>query len=188
MASFVSLGDKLDLSSNDLLQYWDQDPDTDVIALYLESFGNPAKFGRIAGGIPVRKPVVAVKSGHPAWTTQAGASHTATLVAAEGGVDALFRHAGVIRTDTLEASFDVAALLSRQPLPRGDRVAVIANARGPGVVCADACEASGLRVAALSEATRAVIREAVPRATLTDPVDLSAAASAQDVERTVVAV
>jgi acyl-CoA synthetase (NDP forming)/RimJ/RimL family protein N-acetyltransferase len=181
LSSFVSLGDKADLSGNDLLDHWDADDGTDVIALYLESLGNPAKFGRITRRITSRKPVLVVKSGRAAAPAAADrGSQTAALVAAEGAVDALFASAGVIRTDTLEETFDVAALLSRQPLPRGGRVAIVANARGPGIVCADACVAAGLELAVLAPQTHDAVGAAVPRATVETPVDLTAGAGAAD--------
>ena len=160
-SSFVSMGDKADLSGNDFMEYWEQDAGTSVLLLYLESFGNPRRFGRIARRITRAKPIVAVKG---ARTAPAAASHTgALLAAADVTVDALFAHAGVLRAETVGEMFDVAGLLARQPLPRGDRVAVLTNAGGPGVACVDACAAAGLRAA--------------------DPVDLTAAATAADYER-----
>ena len=114
-SSFVSMGDKADLSGNDFLEYWEQDPDTSVLLLSLESFGNPRRFGRIARRITTAKPIVAVKS-------LAAASRRVLPV------DALFAHAGVLRAATVGEMFDVAGLLARQPLPRGDRVAVLTNA------------------------------------------------------------
>ena len=185
LSSFVSAGDKADLSGNDFLQYWEADERTDVIALYLESFGNPAKFGRIARRITARKPVIVVKSGRSAAGQRAASSHTgALLAAADTTVDALFRHAGVIRTDTVGEMFDVAALLSRQPLPRGNRVAIVTNAGGPAILCTDACEADGLLVEPLGEATRTALAAALPaEASVTNPVDMIASATATDYER-----
>ena len=160
-SSFVSMGAKADLSGNDFMEFWEQDAGTSVLLLYLESFGNPRRFGRIARRITRAKPIVAVKG---ARTAPAAASHTgALLAAADVTVDALFAHAGVLRAETVGEMFDVAGLLARQPLPRGDRVAVLTNAGGPGVACVDACAAAGLRAA--------------------DPVDLTAAATAEDYER-----
>src|SRR3977135_40199 len=136
------------MSGNDLLRYWEADPGTDVILLYLESFGNPKKFSQIARRVGRKKPIVVVKSGRSAAGARASSSHTGALLAASDvTVDALFRQAGVIRTDTLGELFDVAALLSSQPAPRGNRVAIITNAGGPGILCADACASSGLEVA-----------------------------------------
>ena len=182
LSSFISAGDKADLSGNDFLQYWEADERTDVIALYLESFGNPAKFGRIARRVAAHKPVIAVKSGRSAAGQRAAASHTgALLAAADTTVDALFRHAGVIRTDTVGEMFDVAAVLSRQPLPPGNRVAIVTNAGGPAILCTDACEAGGLVVEPLGKATRTALAAALPaEASVANPVDMIASASAAD--------
>ena len=190
LSSFVSLGDKADLSGNDFLQYWEADERTDVIALYLESFGNPAKFGRIARRVTAHKPIIVVKSGRSAAGQRAAASHTgALLAAADTTVDALFRHAGVIRTDTVGEMFDVAALLSRQPLPSGNRVAIVTNAGGPAILCTDACEADGLVVEPLGAATRTALAAALPaEASVANPVDMIASASAADYERALEAV
>ena len=148
LSTFVSTGDKADLSGNDFLQYWEQDAATDVVLLYLESFGNPRRFARIARRIASRKPIVTVKTGRAA-AAAAGpdASFTRRLLSASDvTVDALFAHAGVIRTETIAEQLDVAGLLASQPLPAGDRVAVVTNGRGPALACAEACVARGLRV------------------------------------------
>ena len=121
-----------------------------MILLYLESFGNPAKFSRIARRISRTKPIVALKSGRSAVGARAAASHTGALASSDAFVDALFHQSGVIRTDTVTELFDVASLLSRQPLPRGRRVAILTNAGGPGILAADACQSHGLDVAELS--------------------------------------
>ena len=185
LSSFVSMGDKADLSSNDFMEYWAQDPDTAVLLLYLESFGNPRRFGRIARRITKHKPVIAVKSGRSAAGQRAASSHTGALLAASDvTVDALFEHAGVLRAETVGEMFDVAGVLARQPLPRGDRVAVLTNAGGPGILCADACEAEGLRIEPLSAATRARLAEALPpEASTANPVDMIASATADQYER-----
>ncbi|HYH90113.1 MAG TPA: GNAT family N-acetyltransferase [Solirubrobacteraceae bacterium] len=185
LSSFVSMGDKADLSGNDFLEYWEQDPDSSVLLVYLESFGNPRRFGRIARRITRTKPVVAVKSGRTAAGRRAASSHTGALLAASDvTVDALFEHAGVLRAETVGEMFDVAGLLARQPLPRGNRVAVLTNAGGPGILCADACEAAGLRIEPLADDTRARLAEALPpEASTANPVDLIAAATADQYER-----
>jgi acyl-CoA synthetase (NDP forming)/RimJ/RimL family protein N-acetyltransferase len=144
VSSFAAVGDKVDVSGNDLLQYWEDDPDTDVVLLHLESFGNPRKFARIARRVAASTPVVVVKSGR--GSTGAGPTPVADT---EAAVDALLAQAGVIRAGTIGEAFDVAALLLDQPLPHGDRVAVVANARGVGVLAADAVVDAGLRPAAL---------------------------------------
>ena len=150
ISSFVSIGNKSDVSGNDLIQYWADDPRTSVILLYLESFGNPKKFSEIARRVARTKPIVAVKAGRSTAGSRAAASHTGALASSDTVVDALFRQAGVIRTERLEELFDVAALLSHQPVPQGARVAILTNAGGPGILAADACEANGLELPSLS--------------------------------------
>ena len=156
LSSFVSVGNKADISSNDLLAYWEQDDRTALVLLYLESFGNPRKFARVARRVARTKPVLAVKSGRSAAGARATSSHTGALLAASDvTVDALFHQAGVIRTDTLAELFDVASLFANQPVPAGRRVAIVTNAGGPGIMCADACEAGGLQVVELSQRLQA---------------------------------
>jgi acetyl coenzyme A synthetase (ADP forming)-like protein len=184
LSSFVSVGNKADISGNDLVAFWGEDERTDVVLLYLESFGNPRRFARLAREVGRRKPIVAVKSGRSAAGARAAASHTGALLAASDvTVDALFRQAGVIRTDTLEQMFDVAELLANQPAPGGDRVAIITNAGGLGILCADTCEANGLMVAPLSEITKTRLRQFLPsEASVENPVDMIASASDEDYE------
>jgi len=186
LSSFVSVGNKSDLSGNDFLQYWEQDEDTKLAMLYLESFGNPRKFARVARRVSTTKPVLAVKSGRSAAGARATSSHTgAMLSASDVTVDALFEQAGVIRTDTMHELFDVAALLSAQPVPRGDRVVIVTNGGGPGILCADACQAAGVEVAELPGDVRAQLAEFLPAsAALGNPVDMIATASADDYRRT----
>jgi len=181
ISTFVSVGNKADISGNDLLRYWEADDDTDVILLYLESFGNPKKFSQIARRVGRKKPIVVVKSGRSAAGARATSSHTGALLAASDvTVDALFRQAGVIRTDTLSELFDVASLLANQPLPRGRRVGIITNAGGPAILCADACEARELEVPVLSEASQTKLRAFLPQgASASNPVDMIASATAQ---------
>jgi acetyl coenzyme A synthetase (ADP forming)-like protein len=177
LSTFVSVGNKADVSGNDLLQYWEEDPGTDVILLYLESFGNPRRFARIAQRVSRRKPVVAIKSGRTQAGGRAAGSHTAALAAKEVAVDALFRLTGVIRADTLEEMFDLAAALGSQPLPRGRRVGIVTNAGGPAILCADACEAGGLVLPELSPETQSRLRSALPAAaSVANPVDMIASA------------
>ncbi|HWP55182.1 MAG TPA: GNAT family N-acetyltransferase [Pyrinomonadaceae bacterium] len=187
ISTFFSVGNKADISGNDLLRYWESDANTDVILLYLESFGNPKKFSQIARRVGRKKPIVVVKSGRSAAGARATSSHTGALIAASDvTVNALFRQSGVIRTDTLEELFDVAALLVNQPLPRGRRVGIITNAGGPGILCADACEARGLEVPVLGEANRETLRSFLaPGAGVGNPVDMIASASAEQYQRTI---
>jgi acetyl coenzyme A synthetase (ADP forming)-like protein len=189
ISTFVSVGNKADVSGNDLLAYWKDDPQTDVIALYLESFGNPRRFARLAPEVARKKPIVAVKSGRSAAGSRAASSHSASLACLDVAVDALFEQAGVIRTNTLEDLFDVVALLSSQPVPGGPRVGVVTNAGGPGILLADACEAQGLSLPELAPETLAHLRSFLPPAAgLKNPVDMIASASAEQYERTIAAV
>ncbi|MEX2503466.1 MAG: CoA-binding protein, partial [Egicoccus sp.] len=178
ISTFVSVGNKADISGNDLLQYWEQDPDTDVILMYLESFGNPRKFSRIARRVSRKKPIVAVKSGRTSAGVRAASSHTAAISSGDTAVQALFRQTGVIRTDTLEEMFDAATLLSSQGLPSGNKVAILTNAGGPGILAADALEANGLEVPPLSDRTIEQLRAFLPpEAGVGNPVDMIASAT-----------
>ena len=178
VSSFVSLGNNADVSTNDLLQYWEDDPSTDLILLYLESFGNPRRFARIARRVARRKPIVAIKSGRSLAGRRAASSHTAALASSEGAVDTLFQQTGVIRADTLEELFALARGLSDQPLPKGTRVGIITNAGGPAILCTDACEAVGLSVPELSHTTAAALATFLPpAASVKNPVDLIASAT-----------
>ena len=181
ISTFVSVGNKADISGNDLLRYWESDDDTDVILLYLESFGNPKKFSEIARRVGRKKPIAVVKSGRSTAGARATSSHTGALLAASDvTVDALFRQAGVVRTDTLAELFDVASLFANQPLPKSNRVAIITNAGGPAILCADACEARGLEIPILSEASQKRLRAFLPAgASVVNPVDMIASAPAE---------
>jgi acetyl coenzyme A synthetase (ADP forming)-like protein len=184
VSMFVSVGNKADVSGNDLLQYWSDDPTTDVILLYLESFGNPRKFARIARRVARDKPIVAVKSGRTRAGTRAASSHTAALATPDVAVDALFRQAGVIRVDTLNELLDTAQVLAHQPLPRGRRVAIVGNTGGPLTLAADACAGAGLDVIELSAATQERLRAVVSReASVRNPVDLVSGATPEVFEQ-----
>ncbi|HEV7133626.1 MAG TPA: GNAT family N-acetyltransferase [Gaiellaceae bacterium] len=180
LSAFVSIGNKADVSSNDLLEWWEDDDATEIVMLYLESFGNPRAFARIARRLARRKPILAMKSGTTRAGRKAASSHTAALAGSDAAVDALFRQAGVIRTDTLGELVDVAALFSAQPVPKGRRVAVLTNAGGLGILCADACEAAGLELPTLSEPTRRVLGDVLPlEASSANPVDMLGSANAK---------
>jgi acetyl coenzyme A synthetase (ADP forming)-like protein len=182
LAEFVSAGNRADVSGNDIIQYWEGNDNVGVILLYIESFGDSRRFARLAKRVTRKKPIVAVKSGRSAAGFRATQSHTGALLAASDvTVDALFRESGVIRTDSLDEMFDVAALLSTQPVPAGDRVAIITNAGGAGILAADACESMGLSVPELSAGTQARLRKFLrPIAGTRNPVDMSGAAVPTD--------
>jgi acetate---CoA ligase (ADP-forming) len=183
-STFASIGNKADVSGNDLIQFWADDPNTDVILLYLESFGNPRKFSELARDIGRRKPIVAVKAGRSAAGARAATSHTGALASSDAIVEALFRQAGVIRTYTLEEMFDVAAMLAHQPIPSGRRVAVLTNAGGPGILAADACEANGLELPQLSASTCEALQSFLPAAaSIGNPIDMLASAPPDHYEK-----
>ena len=186
LSHFVSVGNKADVSGNDLLQYWEDDPQTGIVLLYLESFGNPRRFARIASRVGRRKPVVAVKAGRTGAGGRAAGSHTAALAASDVAVDAMFQQTGVIRADTLDEMFDLALALSNQPLPKGRRVGILTNAGGLGILCADACEAGGLEVPHLSQRTQQLLRQFLPStASVGNPVDMIASATADHFRKAV---
>ena len=186
ISSFASLGNGADISPTDLLQYWETDDRTQVIVLYVESFGDPQKLARIARRVSQTKPIVAVKSGRTAVGARAAASHSAALAQSDVAVEALFRQTGVIRTDTMHELFDVANALSHQPIPQGRRVAIITNGGGPGILCADACSSHGLEVTEPSAELMQAMREYLPpHAAVSNPIDMIAAATPEQYERTV---
>jgi acyl-CoA synthetase (NDP forming)/RimJ/RimL family protein N-acetyltransferase len=133
VSSFVAVGNKADVSGNDALQHWDEDERTDVVLLYLESFGNPRKFARVARRVANRKPVLAVRAGD------------------DPTVEALFRQTGVLRVDSVERLFEAASVLATQPLPSGRSVAVVASSGGPALLAAAALQAAGLEVGSTIE-------------------------------------
>ncbi len=180
LSAFVSIGNKADVSTNDLLEWWEDDDATEAILLYVESFGNPRKFARIARRVARRKPILALKSGTSATGQRAASSHTAALAGSEAAVDALFRQAGVIRAASLEELIDVAALFSGGAHLDGRAVAVLTNAGGLGILCADACDAAGLELPSLGDATVAALRELLPtEASVANPVDMLGSATAR---------
>jgi acetyl coenzyme A synthetase (ADP forming)-like protein len=187
VSSFASVGNKSDLSGNDLLEYWEEDPGTGLIAIYLESFGNPRRFARIARRVSATKPILAVKSGRTPAGSRAASSHTAALIsAADVTVDALFRQAGVLRAETLGELLDTAALIGTQPLPRGPRVAIVTNGGGPGIMCADSCQAAGLEVTEFPEELREALTWLVPEhAAVGNPIDMTAAATARNYQNVI---
>ena len=186
LSTFVSVGNKADVSGNDLLQYWERDPDTSVILLYLESFGNPRRFARLARRIGRLKPIVAVKAGRTSAGVRAASSHTAALAASDVAVNALFQQSGVIRADTIDEMFDIAACLDAQPLPAGFRVGIVTNAGGPGILAVDACVAAGLQVVEFTPETRTRLRTFLrPEANIDNPDDMIASAGPDEYRRTV---
>ena len=181
ISTFVSVGNRADISSNDLLEYWEQDQATDVILLYLESFGNPRKFSRIARRVTAKKPVVAVKGGSTQAGSRAAASHTGAMATSDVVSDILFRRAGIIRVNLMEEMFDVATLLSNQPLPRGRRLVIVTNGGGPGIIAADSAARNGLVLPQPSEEMSAKLKSVVKRdISFHNPLDTTAGGDAEE--------
>lgn len=181
VSMFVSVGNKADVSGNDLLEYWRDEPAVGVILMYLESFGNPQRFIQLAKEVSHKKPIVVVKSGRSTSGARAATSHTGALAGMDLAFDALFRQCGIIRADSINEMFEVAMGLAHCPLPKGNRVAIITNAGGPGIMAADACEGSGLDVIELSEGTQEKLKKGlVPDASFKNPVDLLAGAQPEE--------
>jgi acetyltransferase len=178
ISMFASMGNKADVSGNDLLEYWENDERTRVILMYLESFGNPRKFTAIAKRLSRKKPLVAVKAGSTLQGARAVASHTGALAGMDFAADALFGQCGVVRVASIEEMFDLALCLVHQPLPKGRRVAILTNAGGPGVLATDAVVSLGLELAPLSERTKRRLRRVLPpEASVQNPVDMIASAN-----------
>lgn len=178
LTQFVSMGNKADVSGNDLLAYWEDDDETRVICMYLESFGNPRRFTEIAKEVGRKKPILVVKSGRTEAGARAASSHTGALAGLDVTVSAFLEQCGVIRANTIEELFDVARALDRCPLPSGNRVAIVTNAGGPAIMATDACVNLGLEMAELSEETKAELAAFLPdEASLENPVDMIASAT-----------
>ncbi len=181
VSNFVSVGNKIDISGNDLLCFWEDDPATGVIALYLESFGNARKFLRIARRVARKKPIVALKAGRTVAGVRGARSHTAAAATPAVASDALLSAAGVTAVEGLDELLDVVALLGAAPLPRGRRVALVGNSGGPLILAADACTKVGLVVPEFGDATKQALREVlVPAAAVANPVDTTADGGAAD--------
>ena len=173
---FVSMGNKTNVSGNNLLEYWEDDPQTDLILMYLESFGNARRFMQICRRISKRKPLLVVKSGRTEAGARAVSSHTGALVTRQGldvATDALLEQSGVIRASTVEELFDLALAFSKNPLPRGNRLGILTNAGGPAIMATDCAIAHGLTMATLSERTRHDLHRVLPpEASIHNPVDM----------------
>jgi len=183
ISGFVSVGNRADISSNDLLQYWEDDPSTRVILLYLESFGNPRKFSRIAKRVSSKKPIVIVKGGATPVGSHAASSHTGAMATPAVVSDALFRQAGIIRVDSIEELFDVATLLSNQPLPEGKRLFIVTNGGGPGILAADASAQQGLALPEIAPETARELEQLMQRdISIGNPLDLTGSVTPQEFE------
>lgn len=181
LSNFVSIGNRADISSNDLLEYWQEDKATRAILLYVESFGNPRKFGRIAQRVSPRTPIVAIKGGQTSVGSRAAATHTGAMAASTTAIEALFRQSGIIPVNTLEESFQVVNLLANQPVPNGNRIAILTNGGGPGIMAADAGASQGLTLPEFSPEVAKQLRSVSKRdISINNPLDLTASATEKE--------
>ena len=179
VSMFASIGNRADVTAADLIEYWEHDDRVKIILLYVESLGDPAHFVQVARRVSRKKPILAVKSGRSVAGAAAAGSHTGSVAGADVAVDTLFRQCGVLRVESFREMFALAAALLRQPLPRGDRMAIVTNAGGPGILATDALDGYGLRIAELSKKTTTALLRDLPReASARNPVDLIASADA----------
>jgi acetate---CoA ligase (ADP-forming) len=181
VSSFVSVGNKADISGNDLLVYWGQDEATKQIVLYLESFGNPRGFARIASEVAKSKPIIAIKTGRTEAAAVAASSHTAALALPDEAVDTLLYQSGVIRVASVEQLLDVCTALDTQPLPRGPRVAIVTNAGGPGILATDMLGQCGLEIGRFEPETLKSLTRILGREVGVGPLDLRADTTPQSV-------
>ncbi|MFQ5453165.1 MAG: acetate--CoA ligase family protein [Candidatus Zixiibacteriota bacterium] len=185
----ASIGNKADISSNDILAYLKDDPHTDIILMYLENFGNPCNFTKIAREVSQIKPIIAVKSGRTKLGAKAASSHTGALAGLDVGVDAIFDQTGVMRVDTLSELFDVASAFSNQPVPKGNRVVIVTNAGGPGILATDALINNGMEMPSLSPGTVKTIKKFISaEASFANPMDMVAGAGGKEFKGTLDAV
>jgi acetyl coenzyme A synthetase (ADP forming)-like protein len=177
VAMFASMGNKTDISGNDLLEYWEDDPDVGAILMYLESFGNPRRFTEIARRVTRKKPIVTVKAGRTAQGARAASSHTGSIVGLDTASESLLDQCGVLRCSSMGEMFTLTQALANQPVPKGNRIAIVTNAGGPGILCTDALIGAGISLAELTAATRKALSRIVPQeASTRNPVDMIASA------------
>jgi acetyltransferase len=181
VSTFVSVGNRVDISPNDLLEYWEEDKATKIILLYLESFGNPRKFAQIARRVSAKKPIVVVKGGSTAAGSRAAASHTGSMATSDISTDVLFKYAGILRAATMEELFDIASVLSNQPLPKGRKLAILTNGGGPGIIAADASARQNLTLPQFSPETVKKLKSVIKRdIVINNPLDTTAGATAEE--------
>ena len=188
-AQFISIGNQADVNAEDAIEYWENEDDVRQILLYMESIQNPANFRRLAGRITKHKPILALKAGRSAAGASAASSHTGSLAGSDKAAEALLRQSGVIREYSLEQLFATAKVFKNCPLPKGDRIAIITNSGGPGIMATDAICEYGMQMAQLTEETKAKLREFLPAAaSVKNPVDMIASAPLEHYRQTLTTV
>ena len=184
-AQFISIGNQADVNAETAMEYWENEEDVKQILLYMESIQNPANFRELATRISKKKPILALKAGRSAAGASAASSHTGSLAGADKAANALLRQSGVIREYSLENLFATAKVFDNCPIPKGDRVAIITNSGGPGIMATDAVSEYGMKMAQLSEDTKEKLRSFLPAAaSVKNPVDMIASAPIEHYKQT----
>ena len=184
-AQFVSIGNQADINAETMMEYWENDEDVKQILLYMESIANPANFRKLASRITKKKPILALKAGRSAAGASAASSHTGSLAGADKAADALLRQCGVIREFSLKNLFANAKAFSNCPIPKGNRVAIVTNSGGPGIMATDAVCESGMQMAKISDATKEELRSFLPAAaSVKNPIDMIASAPIEHYKQT----
>ena len=184
-AQFISIGNQADVNAETALEYWENDPDVKQILLYMESIPDPANFRKLATRISKKKPIVALKAGRSAAGASAASSHTGSLAGGDRAADALLKQSGVIREMSLKDLFSTAKVFANCPIPKGDRVAIVTNSGGPGIMGTDAICEKGMKMAELTDETKAKLRSFLPAAaSVRNPVDMIASAPIEHYRQT----
>ena len=185
-AQFVSIGNQADINAETALENWENDDDVKQILLYMESIANPANFRKLAERISKKKPILALKAGRSAAGASAASSHTGSLAGADRAADALLKQSGVIRELGLRELFSTAKVFSNCPIPKGNRVAIVTNSGGPGIMATDAVVSHGMEIAQLTDETKAKLKSFLPAAaSVKNPVDMIASAPIEHYRQTV---
>ena len=184
-AQFISIGNQADVNAETALEYWENDSDVEQILLYMESIQNPANFRKLASRITKKKPVLALKAGRSAAGASAASSHTGSLAGADKAANALLQQSGVIREYSLKNLFSTAKVFANCPIPKGDRVAIITNSGGPGIMATDAVCEYGMQMAKISDETKEKLRSFLPSAaSVKNPIDMIASAPIEHYKQT----
>ena len=184
-AQFISIGNQADVNAETALEYWEDEKDVEQILLYMESIQNPANFRKLASRISKKKPILALKAGRSAAGASAASSHTGSLAGADKAANALLNQSGVIREYSLQDLFATAKVFANCPIPKGDRVAIITNSGGPGIMATDAICEHGMQIAKISDATKEKLRSFLPSAaSVKNPIDMIASAPIEHYKQT----
>ena len=188
-AQFISIGNQMDINAETALEYWEDNEDVEQILLYMESIANPSNFRKLATRISKKKPILALKSGRSAAGASAASSHTGSLAGADKAANALLTQSGVIREYSLKNLFSTAKVFANCPIPKGNRVAIITNSGGPGIMATDAICENGMQMAQISDKTKETLRSFLPAAaSVKNPVDMIASAPIEHYKQTLTTV